>query len=162
MPVQASALLFTKLHRPPVTGDRIDRPRLIEHVESRPARPAEPGQRGGRLRQNHAGQLVDREPDRVAGAGSPRPCHPRRGCRWMKTTATWWFSCATSSPRSARSSPNRAPRLSRCSKRRNRHHRRRSSSRSATRSSVCRRASSWCWMTTMPFAARPCTISSAN
>jgi LuxR family transcriptional regulator, maltose regulon positive regulatory protein len=30
MSVQASALLFTKLHRPPVTGDRIDRPRLIE------------------------------------------------------------------------------------------------------------------------------------
>ena len=30
MPAQASALLFTKLHRPPVTGDRVDRPRLIE------------------------------------------------------------------------------------------------------------------------------------
>ena len=30
MPAQASALLFTKLNRPPVTGDRIDRPRLIE------------------------------------------------------------------------------------------------------------------------------------
>ena len=30
MPAHASALLFTKLNRPPVTGDRIDRPRLIE------------------------------------------------------------------------------------------------------------------------------------
>ena len=30
MSAQASALLFTKLNRPPVAGDRIDRPRLIE------------------------------------------------------------------------------------------------------------------------------------
>ena len=32
MPVQASSLLFTKLNRPPVTGDRVDRPRLIEQL----------------------------------------------------------------------------------------------------------------------------------
>ena len=32
MPAQASALLFTKLNRPPVTGDRVDRPRLIEQL----------------------------------------------------------------------------------------------------------------------------------
>ena len=30
MPLQKSTLLLTKLHRPPVTGDRIERPRLIE------------------------------------------------------------------------------------------------------------------------------------
>ena len=30
MSAQASALLLTKLNRPPVVGDRIDRPRLIE------------------------------------------------------------------------------------------------------------------------------------
>ena len=33
MPVQASALLFTKLHRPPVTGDRIERPRLMAMLD---------------------------------------------------------------------------------------------------------------------------------
>ena len=33
MPVQASSLLFTKLNRPPVTGDRVDRPRLIEQLD---------------------------------------------------------------------------------------------------------------------------------
>ena len=33
VPVQASALLFTKLNRPPVTSDRIDRPRLIEQLD---------------------------------------------------------------------------------------------------------------------------------
>jgi LuxR family maltose regulon positive regulatory protein len=33
MPAQASALLFTKLNRPPVTGDRVDRPRLIEQLD---------------------------------------------------------------------------------------------------------------------------------
>ena len=32
MPAQASALLLTKLNRPPVTGDWIDRPRLIEQL----------------------------------------------------------------------------------------------------------------------------------
>ena len=32
MPAQASPLLFTKLNRPPVTSDRIDRPRLIEQL----------------------------------------------------------------------------------------------------------------------------------
>ena len=32
MPLQASALLLTKLHRPPVTDDRIERPRLIESL----------------------------------------------------------------------------------------------------------------------------------
>jgi LuxR family maltose regulon positive regulatory protein len=32
MPAQASALLSTKLNRPPVTGDRVDRPRLIEQL----------------------------------------------------------------------------------------------------------------------------------
>ena len=32
MPAQASALLLTKLNRPPVTGDWVDRPRLIEKL----------------------------------------------------------------------------------------------------------------------------------
>ncbi len=32
MSAQASPLLFTKLNRPPVTGDRVDRPRLIEQL----------------------------------------------------------------------------------------------------------------------------------
>jgi LuxR family maltose regulon positive regulatory protein len=32
MPVQASALLFTKLNRPPVPSDWVDRPRLIERL----------------------------------------------------------------------------------------------------------------------------------
>ena len=32
MLAQASPLLFTKLNRPPVTGDRVDRPRLIEQL----------------------------------------------------------------------------------------------------------------------------------
>ena len=33
MGVQDSSLLLTKLNRPPVTGDRIDRPRLIEQLD---------------------------------------------------------------------------------------------------------------------------------
>jgi LuxR family transcriptional regulator, maltose regulon positive regulatory protein len=33
MPARASALLFTKLNRPPVTGDRVDRPHLIEQLD---------------------------------------------------------------------------------------------------------------------------------
>ena len=32
MPAQASPLLFTKLNRPPVTGDRVDRPRLLAQL----------------------------------------------------------------------------------------------------------------------------------
>ena len=33
MPAQAPALLLTKFHRPAVTGDRIDCPRLIEMLD---------------------------------------------------------------------------------------------------------------------------------
>ena len=114
MPAQASALLFTKLNRPPVTGDRVDRPRLIEQLNR--------GLQQGPLTLVCAAAgfgkttLVSSWIEGLTAGrdGVTRP-YRQRGCRWTKTTATWWFSCATSLPRSVRSSPNRAPRPSRCS-----------------------------------------------
>ena len=120
MPAQASALLLTKLNRPPVTGDWVDRPRLIEQLNhSLQQGPltlvcASAGFGKTTLVSSWIESLT-------AGSGraGPRP-HQRRGCRWTKATATWWFSCVTSLPRSVRSSPNRAPRPSRCSRRQTR------------------------------------------
>ena len=72
MPLQQSALLLTKLHRPPVDGRPDRTPAPDRNTEPRARRAAEPCHRPGGLREDHAGQFLGR----VAGqraSGPPLP-----------------------------------------------------------------------------------------
>ena len=157
MPDQASPLLSTKLNRPPVPRDWVDRPRLIEQLN----RSLQQGPltlvcaSAGFGKTTLVSSWIE---GLTAGRGGVTPPPP---AAWLSLDESdsdlvvflRYFVAAI-----RRSSPNRAPRPSRCSARQTRQLRRRSWSRSAMSLSDCLHAWSWCWMTTMPFVTKPYTI----